>query len=404
MKNKNKNWIKYRHRVVRNILAPFLYAYSKIKYGIDVRPFKEQGDRAYLILMNHQTAFDQFFVAFAFKGPVYYIASEDIFSKGWVSSLIRWLVAPIPIKKQTTDVTAVLNCMRVAKEGGTIALAPEGNRTYSGKTEYMSPSVSMLAKRLRLPIALFRIEGGYGVHPRWSDKTRKGSVRAYVSQVIEYEDFKDLSDDELFEIIEKGLFVDEGVADGIFKSEKRAEYLERALYVCPYCGLTEFESNGNFIECKKCNRRIEYCEDKSLKGVDFEFPFNFVTEWYEYQKDFVNSLDVTKNCNTPLYKDTANLSEVIVYKEKLLLRENCPINLYGDRIIIDEDGENRLEFPFSEVSAVSVLGRNKLNIYHNQKVYQIKGNKRFNALKYVNICYRFKNILKGDENGEFLGL
>ena len=37
-------------------------------------------------------------------------------------------------------------------------------------------------------------------------------------------------------------------------------------------------------------------------------------------------------------------------------------------------------------------------------VYQIKGNKRFNALKYVNICYRCKNILKGDENGEFLGL
>lgn len=82
MKNKKKNWIKYRHRVVRNILAPFLYAYSKIKYGIDVSPFKEQGDRAYLILMNHQTAFDQFFVACSFKGPVYYLASEDIFSKG----------------------------------------------------------------------------------------------------------------------------------------------------------------------------------------------------------------------------------------------------------------------------------------------------------------------------------
>ncbi len=404
MKNKKKQWMKYRHRVVRNILAPFLYGYSRIKYGIKREPFKEQGDRAYLILMNHQTAFDQFFVAFSFKGPVYYVASEDIFSKGWVSSLIRWLVEPIPIKKQTTDVTAVLNCMRVAKEGGTIALAPEGNRTYSGKTEYMSPSISMLAKRIKLPIALFRIEGGYGVHPRWSDKTRKGSMRAYVSQVIEYDDYKDLSDDELFGIIEKGLFVDEGVSDGVFKSEKRAEYLERALYVCPYCGLSEFESNGNFIECKKCNRKIEYCEDKKLKGVGFDFPFSFVTEWYDAQKEFVNSLDVTENCDDFLYKDRANLSEVIVYKTKSLLRENCSITLYGDRIIIDEENKTKIEFPFSEVSAVAVLGRNKLNIYHNQKVYQIKGDKRFNALKYVNICYRYKNILKGDANGKFLGL
>ena len=52
--------------------------------------------------MNHQTAFDQFFIGMTFKGAVYYVASEDLFSNGWVSSLLRWLVAPIPIKKQTT--------------------------------------------------------------------------------------------------------------------------------------------------------------------------------------------------------------------------------------------------------------------------------------------------------------
>ena len=50
---------------------------------------RQQGDRAYLILMNHQTAFDQFFVGMAFKGPVYYVASEDLFSNGWISSLLR---------------------------------------------------------------------------------------------------------------------------------------------------------------------------------------------------------------------------------------------------------------------------------------------------------------------------
>ena len=28
--------------------------------------------------MNHQTSFDQFFIAMAFDGPIYYIATEDI--------------------------------------------------------------------------------------------------------------------------------------------------------------------------------------------------------------------------------------------------------------------------------------------------------------------------------------
>ncbi len=401
---KKKKWIKLRHLIVRNIAFAVLYPYSKWKYGITVERFKEQGDRAYLILMNHQTPFDQFFAGMSFKGAVYYLATEDIFSNGWVSSLIRWLVAPIPIKKQTTDVSAVMNCIRVAKEGGTIAIAPEGNRTYSGKTEYMSPAIASLAKKLKLPIALYRIEGGYGVQPRWSDGIRKGKMRSFVSRVIEPEEYEKLTGEELFEIIQKELTVNEGTSDGIFRSNKRAEYLERAIYVCPYCGLSEFESNGNEIKCKKCNRKILYGENKKLTGIGFSFPFEYVTEWYDYQKEFVCSLDVTKYKDEPLYRDTANLSEVIVYKKKLLVRRNAAIYLYLDKIVIDEGCENPLVFPFFDVSAVSVLGRNKLNIYYSNKVYQLKGGKRFNALKYVNIYFRYKNISTGDENGKFLGL
>ena len=76
----------------------------------------------------------------------------------------------------------------------------------------------------------------------------------------------------------------------------------------------------------------------------------------------------------------------------------------SNKITVDENSDNALLFPFNEISAISVLGRNKANIYHNNHVYQLKGDKRFNAIKYVNIYYRFKNIYKGEENGKFLGL
>ena len=51
-----------------------------------------------------------------------------------------------------------------------------------------------------------------------------------------------------------------------------------------------------------------------------------------------------------------------------------------------------------------MLGKNKLNIYVGKRVFQLKSDKRFNALKYVNIFYRYQQIKKGDKNGEFLGL
>ncbi len=63
------------------------------------------------------------------------------------------------------DIRAVKACLRIAKEGGTIALAPEGNRTYSGRTCYINPAITGLVRSWKLPVAIFRIEGGYEFIP-----------------------------------------------------------------------------------------------------------------------------------------------------------------------------------------------------------------------------------------------
>lgn len=403
-KKKKTKWIKARHKIIRDVLIWIIYPLCVLMYGIKVRCFKEQGDRQYLILMNHTTAFDQFFVAMAFKGAVYYIATEDIFSLGWLSSLLRFFLAPIPIKKQTTDARAVMNCMRIAKEGGTIALAPEGNRTYSGRTGYMNPAIVSLIRALKLPVAIFRIENGYGVQPRWSDVRRRGKMSAGVSRVIEPEEYKAMSDEEFFGLIQKELHVEENCISGTFRSKKSAEYMERAIYVCPWCGLSRFESAGNEVTCKKCGRRVRYLPTKELEGVGFEFPFRFFGEWYDYQNEFVRGIDPAAYYDTPMYCDKARISEVIVYERKNLLSKDTSVALYGDRVELRGENGFSVDLPFDEVKAVAVLGRNKLNIYHGDKIYQFKGDKRFNALKYVNMFYHYEYAVKGEGDKEFCGL
>ncbi len=400
-KKSKKKWIKPRHKIIMNILRWPFWLYSRIKYGIKITRFKQKGQ--YLVLYNHQTAFDQFFVGLAFPAPIYYLASEDLFSNGKLSSLIKFLVEPIPIKKQTTDVRAILNCIKVAKEGGTIAIAPEGNRTYSGKTEYMSPSIVPLARKLGLPIALYRIEGGYGVHPRWSDAVRRGSMRGYVSRVISPDEYAAMSDDVLMGEIEKELYVNEAVADATFRHKKQAEYLERAIYVCPKCGFAAHESHGDVIRCTKCGLSARYTPDKRLEGVDGQFPFPFVLQWYEYQSDFVNALDTADYTDKSIFTDTATLREVIPYQSKRIIDENAALELYGDRMTVSAGGQV-MEMSFEKVASVVVLGRNKLNVYYDDKIYQFKGSKRFCALKYVHIYHRHKNICKGEQNVKFLGL
>ena len=406
MANKNKKkkkWIYGRHMVVRHTLGIFFRAYSRIKYGARIKPFKEEGKRQYLVLFNHQTAFDQFFVALSFRQHLYFLASEDIFSKGFLSSALRYLVAPIPIKKQTTDVRAIMNCMRVAKEGGSISLAPEGNRTYSGKTEYMSPSIAPLARKLGLPIVLYHIKGGYGVQPRWADNVRRGRIDCFVSRVIEPEEYMSLTDDELFKLIEDGLFIDEANADNSFYHKKSAEHLERVLYVCPECGLSSFESHLDTVECKKCGLKVRYLPTTELEGVGKELPYRFVNDWYEAQSDFINSTDVTALTDEPVWEDVSSFSEVIPYEKKRPISDECRVLLYGDRIVVKGEGVDET-FTFSDSSAVTVLGRNKVNIYYGDKIYQLKGEKSMNAIKYVHFFNRYRNIKKGYTNGKFLGL
>ena len=405
MEKKKRKWLKFRHRVVRQVGVMFLWPWAKCLLGADVKPFREQGGRNWLVLANHQTPYDQFFIGMSFRTPVYYLASEDIFEKKWVSAVIRWGVEPIPIVKNTTDLRAFRNCMQVAREGGTIAVFPEGNRTYSGKTEYMSPAIAKMAKMLKLPIALYRIEGGFGLQPRWSDRIRKGNVRASVSQVIEPEEYAAISDEQLFAEISSGLAVNDCLADGNrYRSGRRAEYLERAAYVCPWCGLARFRSSGSRIRCDSCGREAEYGEDLRLQGVGCDFPFTWYTEWYEYQKAFIRSLDLQAYTETPPFRDTADLYQVILRKERNLLCRKAALALYGDRITIDGDGAQPILLPFQEITAATVLGKNKLNLYLGETVYQVKGDPRFNALKYVHFYYRYRIRTGESKDGEFLGL
>lgn len=397
--------MKFRHKVAWIVLRPILTLVTVIKFPIRVKKHRDQWKRPYLILMNHQTPFDQFFVGMAFKGPIYFIATEDLLSNGFISKVIRYLLAPIPIKKQAGDFSAVMTALRVAREGATICMAPEGNRTYSGKTVYINPAVAGLAKKMKMPIALYRIEGGYGMEPRWSNVTRRSKpICGYVSEVIEPEEYAGMTNDQLYQRIKDGLHVDEGVADGKFRSSKKAEFLERAIYVCPFCGLAEFESHGNEAHCKVCGRTVTYGEDKTITGVGFEFPFRFMTQWMDYQEEFMNKLDLTQLVDEPLFQDQARMSQVILNKRKHLLRKDAQLRLYGDRVVIDEGREDAKALHFEDMTAIACLGRNKLNIYHGSDVYQFKGSKRFNALKYVNFYYRHKNIVRGDAENKFLGM
>ena len=134
-----------------------------------------------------------------------------------------------------------------------------------------------------------------------------------------------------------------------------------------------------------------------------EFAKRFSKDWFEYQNNFINRLNPMNYLDKPVFTDEVSLLQVILYKRKEVLRETASIALYGDRIVIDEGKPDELLLSFSD-SPVTLLGKNRLDIYHGDLVYQIKGDFHFNALKYLNFYNRWKNIHQGTPEATFLGM
>jgi len=412
-------WVKRRHQIIQSIAYPFFKLVLDIKLDYHYDKMRINRKNPHVILYNHQTLYDQFICGFSFRGPLYYVATEDITSNGIISKLLKFSVNVIPFKKSTNDINAVKTCLKVIKEGGSIAISPEGNRTYSGETCYMKASIVKLIKKMKVPVAFYKITGGYGVLPRWAEHPRKGHMDFSISRIMQYEEYKDLSNEEFYELIKKELYVNEQETKGIYESKKKAENLERAIYVCPKCGISEFESNGNTFKCKNCGLETTYQNDKTFKD---SLPFNNVTDWYHYQEDFINNLDLNQFGNNPIFENVVKYKLVVPYKHKFNLFKKCTIKAYNDHfeiISLDKNPtkkakemnlDGKISLEYKDLLAMSVLGKNKMNYYYNNQIFQIRSDVHFNALKYVNIYYHYRNVMnikteeEIDDSWKFLGL
>ena len=399
---KRQKWIHFRHRVIRNLASVLLWPIFKIKTRFTYKRFKHK--EPYLVLYNHQSVYDQFFLGYCMGPKTYFVASDDLTLIKFWSPLLKWAVNIIPYKKGSTDFNILRICRQVASEGGTIAISPEGNRTYCGETGYMNPTIGKMAKFLQLPIAFVNITGGFGVAPRFGRKTRKGGkIHTEVVKTLSYEEYKDLSNEELYEIIKGNLYVDESKPDTEYHSKHLAEYLERCLYWCPVCGMTHFESHGDILKCTKCGREVNYLPNKQFLQNDDVLKLANVKEWYRYQEQMIKSLDLTKYQDSdPIISDNVSLYLVIPRKKKELVLENAKLTLFKDRFEF-ESGTKHLVYKFDDILSIGIFGKNKMNFFLRDKTYQVKADERFNPVKYMHLYYKTR-IAKGDVKDEFLGL
>ena len=361
------------------------------KYGYKAENYKLDRKQNYLIICNHSCSLDPFMLGKSFFRPIYFVASDDLLKNGLISKIMKHTVAPIPIRKGTMDISSIRNCISIAKEGGTIGIFPEGNRTYSGEISYLGINLVKFIRKLDLPLIIYHIDGGYGLDPRWGKKSRRGKgSRGYVQRLLSKEELCSLKDEELLKIINTNL--SQEISPSLrFKSKEKAEYLERVLFVCPKChALETLVSEKNAIKCKCCSLEATYEEDLSFSSNDPSFKFKKVSEWMNYQKEYLKDLAIEEN-KVLLGDEKVTLISCLEGKEKEVELVG-KLQMNSKSFIIK--GEKEIQFFFKDIKQVENQGKHKLLFYIGKDYYEFKGGERFSSYKYYLMFNRINNTLE----------
>ena len=280
-----------RHKIVWQTLTGPLDLLLKAKFKLSHEDLEAEGPM--LLVSNHVCAWDPLFVAMSLrKRPAYYVASEHLFRLGPVTKLLQYLVEPIPRRKAASGSDTVRACLRHLKAGRSVALFAEGEQCWDGLSQSVFPATGKLARTSGASLATFRIEGGYLSCPRWCRHARRGAVHVRPVKVYPPEQLKAMTPKEIDEAINRDISESAWERQRInpvpYRGKRRAERLERMLYLCPRCGkIGGLRSEGDRLFCS-CGGEWRYTEyGLFAPGI----PFPNLAAWDAWERERLRQRD-----------------------------------------------------------------------------------------------------------------
>lgn len=387
-------------RIVKPIIAPFI----KLIFNYRFEPIKDV-EGPMIVVANHNCDLDPVMVGLACP-QMYFVASEHIFRKPAIAWLLETFLAPIARRKGSVDASTVMEIRSRIKDGHSIAIFPEGNRSLDGRTGLIHPTTGKLIKAFGATLVTYHLEGGFFTTPRWGFGIRKGKMTGRPVGVYPREELKKMKPEEILELVRRDLYEDPYITQEKervrFRSKAPARGLETALYLCPHCksiGTLHSTKREIICTCGYCAEFDEYGYFVKREVVQDgkELVFKTYTEWYLWQQEEIAKLYAAyrdrKRAVQLDAQQTGSLSldefcvfpnnEVCLYevgddeRSKPVMSGVMKISTDG-LSIVSADGV-RKEFPFKDIPEISLCGRNKLAFICDGGYYEVKTHKLFNS-------------------------
>ena len=394
-----------KEKKVKPFKRPFLFPFAKFFFGLYARiilgyrkkdRFRIRKGEKIVVLSNHQTDLDPFLIMLSFNKMLRCLATDNLFAGKKAAKWLTYL-GIIPKRKGLVDIKSTMEMLKYSTVGDSLLFFPEGNRSYADFQFFVSERLGKMIKSFKATVVIFNLHGGFGCMPRMGSKRRKGKFYGEFKTILHYEDYKDMDDVVLSKIIIDNLRVIDSESGELYKSKARAEYFERLFFVCPKChSISSIYSEGNYIKCHSCDLEIEYTEDLQLKSKDVEF--TKLVEYYNYQKKYVREHDFSKD-DVIFTDEKVSLTLANPYQDKEKLEEESKMILTNKELIFDHH-----KFDIKDILVASPVSGRKLVFTIGDNNYTVKGQDRFNAIKYVFLFNKLDTLMRNKEIDQYFSI
>ena len=352
-----------------------------------------------IVAINHASAYDPILLGIAFRNKqLTFIASEHLLRmKTWGSVLDRHF-SLIPHQKGARGSRTALVTIKRIKRGESVFLAVEGEQTWNGKPLPVMPYTGKLVKGSGATLVTYVIEGAYLSAPRWALSTRKGKVYGHPAGVYSPEVLKEMSDEEVEQLIAKDLAFDtwewqktrpEGPIKYKCVKGGNADGLERSVFTCPVCGaFGTLRSQGDSISCS-CGFKVRMLDTGFFDPAE---PFETVADWEELDrkalsermKELRNKETVPGSHETEFFSDE-NISLLRIedgHNDEEIARGKLALSIPDEKFILNIGDYS---FDLKNISNMTMVLAGRVVFSDESGYYELQSEKgsRTNLRKYV---------------------
>lgn len=193
--------VHYPSKLVVEPLRFIFFLVSKILWRIEfhnVENIPQKLDRAVILVANHQTYLDPFWICIPIKHKYRFMAWEKAFDWFLIGRIIRYLGA-FPVNIERTSMQAFKQAIEAIRDGALLVIFPEGTRENSdGKLLPFKPGAARLAIRTGTAILPVTIQGANRVWARDMKLPRLwGKIRIFYHPIVEVKGLSEKDVDEL---------------------------------------------------------------------------------------------------------------------------------------------------------------------------------------------------------------